>query len=135
MICYLAGDIGGTKSRLQLFSVPNTQSLTTDSEAGEVLIYENEYPSQKYASLTFVIEKFLKEALAKAPAGSSPESLHPIACCLAVAGPVRANTAHITNVSWILDGAEMSKALNIPDVLIINDFVGGQFAQIELGRE
>ena len=73
---------------------------------------------QHFASLTFVIQQFLKECVSET--GLSAEELRPVACCLAVAGPVRANKATITNVDWKLDGAEMSKQLGIPDVLIIN---------------
>jgi len=135
---YIAGDIGGTNSRLQLFQVrsaagllsPNSSSTAPEAGEGEVLLAENIYPSQKYASLTYVIEKFLKDTAT----ALGMEVIQPVACCLAVAGPVRANKATITNVNWVLDGVEMSKALHIPDVLIINDFVGIGYGLLALTR-
>lgn len=69
-----------------------------------------------------------------APSGGSV-SVRPTACCLAVAGPVRANSAVITNVNWVLDGAEMAQQLGIPDVLIINDFVGIGYGLLALTRQ
>lgn len=127
MSCFLVGDIGGTNSRLQLWR--------SSAEGVETLLLERIYPSQKYASLTFVIEKFLKEAASEAEEAEAGSSCHPVACCLAVAGPVRANEATITNVSWKLSGAEMSLALHIPDVLIVNDFVGVGYGLLALQRE
>jgi len=139
-LTYIAGDIGGTNSRLQLFQVRAPEELLSpggcDSARAnehETLLHEHTYPSQKYASLTFVIQEFLKEASSKL--GLDEGTLQPVACCLAVAGPVRANKANITNVSWQLDGAEMSKHLNIPDVLIINDFVGIGYGLLALERK
>src|SRR5947209_5058005 len=90
--------------------------------------------AEKYASLTFVIEKFLKEFADERSEGDGDE-YHPVAMCLAVAGPVRANRAVITNVNWVLDGAEMAAALNIRDVLIINDFVGVGYGLLALRRQ
>lgn len=128
-VTFLAGDIGGTNSRLQLWQV---RPVDDDGEPEEVKLAEHVYPSQKFASLTFVIDKFLKEVREEL---SSSHSYHPIACCLAVAGPVRANKAVITNVNWTLDGAEMAKQLDIPSVLIINDFVGIGYGLLALTRD
>jgi len=140
-VTYLAGDIGGTNSRLQLFQVKSTAGLQSPgacdtpraSDHGEQLLHSHTYPSQHFASLTFVIQQFLKECVSET--GLSAEELRPVACCLAVAGPVRANKATITNVDWKLDGAEMSKHLGIPDVLIINDFVGIGYGLLALERK
>lgn len=156
MVCYIAGDIGGTNSRLQLWRVrddatsaaaPASDDVEELKSPGgsrfghdETLVYEHVYSSQKYASLTFVIDKFLKEAAAEAAGAdgdveAAAASLHPIACCLAVAGPVRANKVTITNVNWELSGQEMSDQLRIPDVLIINDFVGIGYGLLALQRK
>jgi glucokinase len=51
-----------------------------------------------------------------------------------VAGPVRANKAQITNVNWSLDAMEMSRVLRIPQVKLINDFVGVGFGLLALER-
>ena len=44
--------------------------------------------------------------------------------CLAVAGPVEANTAKITNVQWRIDGPALEKHFRLENVTIINDFEG-----------
>ena len=141
MATYLAGDIGGTNSRLQLWRVTSPAALSGSSSASssedghpeEQLVFEKVYRSQDYASLTYIIQQFL--ALVVTELKVSEEENHPIACCLAVAGPVRANKATITNVNWVLDGAEMSEQLHIPDVLIINDFVGIGYGLLALTRK
>jgi glucokinase len=131
MVRYVAGDIGGTNSRLQLVELPETDGGI--NQELEHVIAEETYPSQQYASLTFIIQKFLAAVstqthrqtgrqaaslqrltaahrsrlliiadcllcchllLQHNPAPAEPA----IACCLAVAGPVRANKSIITNV-------------------------------------
>jgi len=159
MLYYLAGDIGGTNSRLQLWELgspsnsssstastrrPSTSSSSSSNHAShppvsppsfhsEHLLSERVYSSQQYASLTFVIDKFLREVSNES--GIDLKDLRPSACCLAVAGPVRANKATITNVNWVLDGREMSVSLGIPDLLIINDFVGVGYGILALDHE
>ena len=58
MVRYVAGDIGGTNSRLQLMELPEEKDGSINQEL-EAVIAEETYPSQQYASLTFVIQKFL----------------------------------------------------------------------------
>jgi len=110
---YIAGDIGGTNSRLHLMEIQNLSS-SDPSQNVETLIAEQVYPSQKYSSLTFIIEKFIKETQSESP------EFYPVAACLAVAGPVRANKIKFTNVNWTLDGDEMAVQLKMRRVLIIN---------------
>ena len=176
MVRYVAGDIGGTNSRLQLIELPEDNDGEFNQEL-ERVVAEETYPSQKYASLTFIIQKFL-EAVRHTAAHNTDRrvryscsqrcvcgsidvlhltgntfcrsarticslthcSVHcafhctasrgpqfnkdaepAIACCLAVAGPVRANKSIITNVNWVLDGEEMAQHLNMKRVQIIND--------------
>src|SRR5437868_5418188 len=109
MVRYIAGDIGGTNSRLHLMQIieeksSNNQDNNDEGEEldenrssyDEMLIAEEVYPSQHYSSLTFIIQKFLSKYV--------KDDDYPIAACLVVAGPVRANKSHLTNVNWILDG-------------------------------
>lgn len=144
VVRYLAGDIGGTNSRLHLMEVhsassprlteihntnnTNNNSRTSESISSddEILIAEEVYPSQQYASLTFIIHKFLNKYSSTGP--------YPIACCLAVAGPVRANKSQITNLNWVLDGDQMVQELGIKRVVIINDFVGIGYGLLALNR-
>jgi len=92
----LAGDLGGTKTWLRL------------SCAGEVL-REQRYDSAAFAGLTPMIADFLGESA-------------PASACFGVAGPVRGNTAQITNLPWRIDAGEIATRFAIPQVSLINDF-------------
>ena len=59
MVRYVAGDIGGTNSRLQLMELPQDVGDGQFNQEAERVVAEETYPSQKYASLTFIIQKFL----------------------------------------------------------------------------
>jgi len=98
----LAGDIGGTKTLLQL-----------SDGAGRVW-REERLESGAFADLASLIEAFLG---ADAP---------PTAACLAVAGPVEGGPegqrARLTNLPWQLDSQALSGRLGIPRLRLINDF-------------
>jgi glucokinase len=47
----------------------------------------------------------------------------PLVACIAIAGPVKNNNCHVTNLNWNLNGDEMAHALNIAAFVLINDFV------------
>lgn len=100
----LAGDIGGTNTRLSL--------VQADCE-GKSLITVNEavYPSSK-DGLVSIVERFLSE------------KAKPDKACLAVAGPVLNNKCKLTNLPWPeLNGEQLQEDLHIPQVNLINDFV------------
>eukprot|EP00808_Paulinella_micropora_P003339 g30965.t1 len=125
--CYfVAGDIGGTNARLQLFS---HQVLRRRSE----LIFEKFYASGRYPSLTVILELFLREADHETAWNVSNENW-PVYACLAVAGPVYNNECSFTNIpSWPrLVGKDMARDLNIPEVALINDFLAVAFGILKL---
>ena len=64
MVRYVAGDIGGTNSRLQLLEilVDHGDGDAEYNQEDERVVAEETYPSQKYAPLTFIIQKFLEAA-------------------------------------------------------------------------
>jgi glucokinase len=99
----LAGDIGGTKTVLALFS----------AEAGphEPLVKER-FDSADYASLTDIVSEFVQR---HQPALS--------AACFGVAGPVHHNRVQVTNLPWVVDGNQLSRILGDKPVYIINDLV------------
>jgi len=102
----LAGDIGGTKTLLQIVTYTNNQYH---------LIKETRYDSQAYTDFTPLVEDFLRQL-------ASPIDT----ACFGVAGPVTGNTsaqqAQVTNLPWQLDTTSLSSTLNIPKVQLINDF-------------
>jgi glucokinase len=97
----LAGDIGGTKTVLALFS----------REAGPHQILEKKkYRSKKYDSLDSIVQEFVAEFGAEIEAAS-----------FGVAGPVQHNRVQVTNLPWIVDGAALSQALAGAPVHLLND--------------
>jgi glucokinase len=98
---YLAGDIGGTKTRLALFS---TQGNLHDP------LEINTYPSQDYASLVDIIREFL---------GDKPYPL--TGASFGIAGPIIENRAQVTNLSWVVDSDIVSKVIGGRPVNLLND--------------
>jgi glucokinase len=93
----LAGDIGGTHTRLAFF------------EKGKMLI-EEKFPSRAYTELETIVEQFLK----------GKNYLVQIAC-LGIAGPIRNGKCKATNLPWIVDAAAIQQKLKIPEVHLLND--------------
>ncbi len=101
----LAGDIGGTKTRLAVFS----------PEAGlRAPLVEKTFPSAHYPSLEAIAREFLAQV-------SQQVSLPVERASFGVAGPVVAGRAEITNLSWVLDERQLREALNLSSVRLLND--------------
>jgi glucokinase len=97
----LAGDIGGTKTNLAIFS-PETGWRNPVAEAT--------YTSMNYPDLKSLVYDFLAQhdfSIDRASFG--------------VAGPVVAGHATITNLPWMMDEQQLQQALNIPSVRLLND--------------
>jgi len=110
----LAGDIGGTNTRL-IYADADTSNQQIQAE--------KYYPSSEYSSLLAVIERFYAEHHIDAGVD---------AACFAIAGPVKAGIATVTNLPWIVSERELSNHLDIPLVKIINDFTGVTYGISEL---
>jgi len=102
MSYHLAGDIGGTKTLLQVF------------EAGleRAPLLCKSYPSADYASLAEIVAVFLREAAVQEIATA----------CFALAGPVHSRKAKLTNLPWEVDADFLAAHFQIADVCLINDF-------------
>ena len=97
----LAGDIGGTKTQLAIFSF----------EKGSYnLIIKQSFPSSKYTSLESLIKEFL-----------STVSYSIDRACFAVAGPVINGQSTITNLPWKIDEQILIKELHIERIKLLND--------------
>ncbi len=97
----LAGDIGGTKTHLAVFSV----------EAGpRVPLFEATFPSPRYSSLESVVQEFLRQA-----------SLPVERASFGVAGPVVRGRATITNLPWAIDATHICEAFHLSSVILLND--------------
>lgn len=97
----LAGDIGGTKTILSVFS----------SERGprEPLVREI-YASQQYDTFEAIVREFVDEV-----------ELDTDHACFGVAGPVIRGRARITNLSWVVDASTLRSAFGWPTVALLND--------------
>lgn len=98
---YLAGDIGGTKTRLALFSI----------EAGGCELFEIEsFPSQEYDSLEDIVLTYLSKKQVDLSGAS-----------FGIAGPIFSGQARVTNLSWTVEQAALSDALGGIPVKLLND--------------
>jgi len=113
MTILLAGDIGGTKTILRLVdSAVNVAGIPIPTT-----LHQETYPSQHFPDLVPMVQTFL--AAAEAVVGQPC----PVArACFGIAGPVIDNSSKLTNLKWLLDGARLEQALQIPQVVLINDF-------------
>jgi glucokinase len=98
----LAGDVGGTKTLLQLLDV--------DGDRRSVVL-ERRYESGLYPTFDAMLRDFL--ALGSDPVDSA---------CLAVAGPVIDKTAEVTNLHWRMESEALREHFRIGRVALINDF-------------
>jgi len=96
----LAGDIGGTKAHLALFSRTPT---------GLDLILDRLLPSANFPTVEALITTFVG-------ANELPESI-----CLGVPGPVVDGAARITNLPWSLDASALRDHLGVEKVWLLND--------------
>jgi glucokinase len=104
----LAGDIGGTNTNLALVGLRNGKYT---------IIVKAAFPSGEISGLTEPIKELL------AAAKSERAELTTTSGCVCAAGPVAENCCKLTNLSWDIDGNELSKNLGI-DIRVINDFLG-----------
>ena len=98
----LAGDIGGTKTLLQLLEI---------GPASRDVILERRYESGMFPTFYGMLTEFLS---------MEPGPIR--AACFAVAGPVIEGKAEITNLSWIIEVGELRRQYSIGQVTLVNDF-------------
>jgi len=99
----IAGDIGGTKTELAVFS----------SEAGPHFpLAQERFHSADYPSLQAIVKEFLTKT--KKPVDRA---------CFAVAGPVIDGRVKTTNLPWVMEETGLAQALNLNphSVHLIND--------------
>lgn len=108
----LAGDIGGTNTRLALFE---------KTEQNFRVRAQEKFSSSAYQNLSAIVKNFLGN------------NLHSIECaCFGVAGPVQGKTSKITNLSWIADADNVAELLGHDRVRLINDLEANAYGLNEL---
>lgn len=97
----LAGDIGGTHTRLAIFDYGK-------SKVNPVSI--SVYPSRDYDSLYTIVRIFVKEQ--KIPIDGA---------CFGVAGPVKHGRSETSNLAWVVDARQLANELGLKNVELLND--------------
>ena len=104
----LAGDIGGTKTHLGIFSREKGLRLP---------LAEADFVSAQFPDLTTIVRDFLNRVNIPADAA-----------CFGVAGPVVEGVAKVTNLPWIIDEKHICRELNLSSVRVLNDLAATAFA-------
>jgi glucokinase len=97
----LAGDVGGTKTRLAVFEVQGTHLET---------LTERSYPSGSYKGLENIVQDFL--------GGTSSDCRQ---ACFGIAGPVQRGRVQTTNLPWIVEEQALAALFGFERVALIND--------------
>jgi len=111
----LAGDVGGTSTRLAFFDVSRgrLQRLT-----------EKTYHSRDYATLDDIVGDFLASQQTK-----------PEAAAIGIAGPVHEGVVRATNLPWLVEVKRLAARIGISKVVIINDLEANGFGIATLGAD
>ena len=112
----LAGDIGGTKTNLALYSYKNNKLK---------LEAQHQFASQKYQSFSDVIQEFI----------SSYNIQNIEAVCLGIAGPIINAVCKTTNLPWIIDSKELQKVCNTSKVKLLNDLEATAYGMLYLNED
>lgn len=118
----LAGDVGGTTTRLRLVD------FDTPEPRGRI-VAEQRFESGRYPALTTLAGEFL-----------DAHPSEPIAAaCLAVAGPIEEEASgqrvRLTNLPWHETSAELADRLAIPQLRLVNDLQAAGYGIETLGSD
>ena len=102
----LAGDVGGTNTRLGLFAAEAPRPAPLEVRT---------YPTGDFPGLEAMLGAFLADA------GASASSVDGAA--FGVAGPVVHGRATLTNAAWQIDAAAVGASLGLPSVDLLNDLL------------
>jgi glucokinase len=111
----LAGDIGGTHTRLLL--------AECEPNAAPAIVFQEGYPSADYPSFDEILTQFLLDTRST-----------PRAACFAVAGPVHHGRAQITNLPWQLQAEAIADHFDLSHVMLINDLQGAAHGVATLAK-
>ena len=111
----LAGDVGGTSTRLAFFEV---------DASGLSVLAAARYAGKEYGSLLEIVRRFITE---------HPHT--PERACFGIAGPILEGRVRTPNLPWHIDGVELAKALGLPTVRLINDLEANTYGIAALKPE
>lgn len=107
----LAGDIGGTRTRLAIF------------EKG-VKKVEKKFFSRNYSGLDQIVLEFLAEG-----------KIQVAKACFGIAGPIKEGKCKATNLPWMIDADQLSQVLGIASVSLLNDLEANAYGIRELKKD
>lgn len=111
----LAGDIGGTSTRLAFF----------DASGGKLaLLAEGRYPSREGGCLEEIVARFVGE-----------QGLAAERACFGIAGPIRQGRVRTPNLPWSVSADELARVLGFDQVQLINDLTANTYGIDLLGAE
>ena len=113
----LAGDVGGTKTLLGLYSTE-----TRPPRLHEV----GRFATLDFTGLDDLVARFLN---------TTDQTGTIAAACFGVAGPVRGQVAQLTNVPWLVDASQVATRFRIGHVLLLNDLAAMAHAVPVLGDD
>jgi glucokinase len=97
----LAGDVGGTKTNLALFT----------NQAGRLQpIAQRSFPSRQASGLEAILKEFLQG-----------DTVRLAGACFGLAGPVVDGRCQATNLPWVVDANSLQRALGCNAVGLLND--------------
>jgi len=114
MSYFLAGDIGGTKTRLAIVTVAGTQVN---------IVREANYPSQDYARFETLLGEFLEGCDI------------PCSAAFGVAGPVQGRVVQTTNLPWRIDAEALQRQFGFARCSLLNDLEATACGLPALGAE
>ena len=121
----LIADIGGTNSRFRLYEM---NGLIHENEAFstyETPYYSHRYLNNQFKSFQDVLDRFFHDA---------NHNKRPVFARISVAGPIKRNTAVLTNKGWIINAQEIAKSNGIRGVTLMNDFVASGYGLLHLNE-
>jgi glucokinase len=108
----LAGDIGGTSTRLAYFELRKGRLA---------VLAERTYHSREQATLESAVKKFIIE-----------QNIRAEVACFGIAGPVRDRKVETPNLPWHVDAAVLERELGIAQVFLLNDLEANAHGLSEL---
>lgn len=111
----LAGDIGGTSTRLAFFQ----------GEPGSLeVLAEEHYASTSAETLYEIVRLF-----------SGRFRFTPERACFGIAGPIIGDEVRTPNLPWNIEGAQLARELGLPSVRLINDLIANTYGIASLKEE
>src|SRR5919202_1087769 len=111
----LAGDIGGTHTRLAFFTM---------GEEGPHAIVEQAFSSREHANLETLLRSFV-----------ATHHLPVDRACFGVAGPIKQGRCEATNLAWVIDARRLADELHLETVALLNDLEANAYGLAMLAPE